>query len=75
MWGVYGVELTAIDCVDGRESNEHGEIALGMVDAVNAESGIIRNCHSVFTAVDKMREYVSSIVVTTKTLQCAPYAG
>ena len=45
-----------------------------LTDAVNAESDIVRNCHAVFTAIDEMGEYVSSVVVTAKTLQSTPYA-
>jgi len=70
-WGV----LTAVDCVDRRECDEYREVGVDLADSVDAESDIVCDCHAVFTAIDKMREYVSSVVVTAKALQGTPDAG
>jgi hypothetical protein len=64
--------LTAVQGVDRRKCNEYCKMISGLVNSVNTEGEIIHDGHGVFSAIDKMREYVSSVVVTTNALQRTP---
>lgn len=68
-------DLTAIDSVDRRESDEDRKVSPRPVDSIDAECEIIQYSHAVFAAVDEVGKYVSRIVVTTNALQCTPDTG
>jgi hypothetical protein len=49
-------------------------VSPGSVDSIDAESDIVQDSCAILATVDKMGEYVSSILVTTNALQCTPNA-
>ena len=68
-------DLTGIDSVYRSKGDENRKVFPGSVDSIDAESDIIRDRREIFAAVDEMRKYVLSILVTTNALQRAPDAG
>lgn len=64
--------LTGIDGVYCCKCDEDSKVFPGSVNAIDTECDIVQYRCEIFAAINKMRKYVSSILVTTNALQCTP---
>ena len=62
------IELTAVDRVEDSESNESSTILGRLVDAVDTQGDVKNYACSILAAIDKMREDVPGVVVTSDAL-------
>lgn len=60
--------LTAINTVDGRKSNEQGEVSIRVMNTVQGEHHGSYNSHCILATVDQVWKDITSILVSAKTL-------
>ena len=71
---VVDVPETRVDGVNDSKGDKHGAMRGCLVDSVDAQCCIEDDGSKVFAAVEKMRELVACIPITSNALQGAPYS-
>jgi len=65
-------ELTSIDSIDCSKCYKYCQVVIGLVDPVHTQSHTIHYVHDILAKIDKVREDIPSIIVSSETLKSTP---
>jgi hypothetical protein len=71
---VIDIPEAGVNTVDGGERNEDCLGGGFLVHSIDTERGVEHDCSQILAKIQQVRKLVSSIGVTTKTLQSTPYS-